>query len=66
MIKKSIKVKGMSCQHCIKSIEIEMKELELNSLKIELGNVEVEYDPILTSEEMIINAIQEAGFEIEK
>ena len=64
MINKSFKVLGMSCEHCIKSIEIELKQLDLSNFNVTIGTVEVEYDQGKIEDENIINAIEEAGYKV--
>ena len=60
----NIKVDGMSCQHCVKAIEMEFKDLNLIYSKVEIGSVEVKYDENVTSEDKINDAIVEAGFKV--
>ena len=42
MLEMKIKVVGMGCQHCVKSIEMELKDLDLFYQEVEIGYVEVE------------------------
>ena len=65
-MEKTYKVKGMSCQHCVRAVEMELKELDLISSSVEIGNVEVKFDENKVTEDQISEAIQEAGFEMEK
>ena len=64
MINKSFKVLGMSCEHCVKAVEIELKQLDLSNFNVTIGTVEVEYDQGKIKDENIINAIEEAGFKV--
>ncbi len=63
-MKKEYKVTGMSCQHCVKAIEMELKSLELISFNVEIGIVKVEFDDDKVNENEISAAIVEAGFTI--
>jgi copper chaperone len=64
MIEKTYNVSGMTCQHCVKAVEMELKELGLDSFKVELGVVKAKFDKNIISENKIINAIKEAGYEV--
>lgn len=64
MIEKIFKVEGMNCQHCVKAIEVELEELNLESAKVEIGSVIVKFNFSKTSEQNIIEAIDEAGFKV--
>ena len=64
MVNKVFKVDKMSCEHCIKAIEMELKDLDLSSFSVNIGSVEVQYNPDRTSDKEIINAIEEAGYKV--
>lgn len=63
-----LKVSGMSCQHCVSSIHdavaqiVGVKEVKVD-LKAKL--VEVEYDQAFTNELLIVECIEDQGFEVE-
>ena len=63
-----LKVNGMSCQHCVSSIHdavaqiVGVKEVKVD-LKAKL--VEVEYDQAFTNELLIVECIEDQGFEVE-
>lgn len=66
MVKTSIKVAGMTCQHCVNSVTEEVSGLAgVVSVNIDLasGNVEIE-----SANELVVSdleaAIQEAGYEV--
>jgi copper chaperone CopZ len=46
------------------AVEKELSELDVNSVKVDIGSVEVDFDSEKLSEEMIINAISEAGYKV--
>jgi copper chaperone len=61
-----LKVKGMSCQHCVMSITKALNQLEgVQNVKVDLKKGEVRFDntKALTSNR-IEKAIQEAGYEV--
>lgn len=66
MVKTSIKVAGMTCQHCVNSVTEEVSSLSgVVSVNIDLvsGNVEIESENDL-SESDLEAAVQEAGYEV--
>lgn len=66
MVKTSIKVAGMTCQHCVNSVTEEVTGLTgVTSVNIDLasGNVEIESESELAPSDLE-SAIQEAGYEV--
>ena len=61
---KEFKVEGMNCQHCVKSVEIELEALKLKEKEIQIGSVKVSFEANESNESEIINAIHEAGFKV--
>lgn len=61
---KTIKINGMSCQHCVMAVKKELQKLELKNLEVKIGEAFVEFDEELTSLENVIDAIVEAGYEV--
>ena len=64
MSEKIFKIEGMSCQHCLKAVEVELDELNLESYKVEIGSAKINYDEEKVSEEQVVNSITEAGFKV--
>lgn len=64
MQKETIKISGMTCNHCIKSVEDAIKQLPVNKYEVELGSLYVEYDQEKLTEQQISEAIEESGYEI--
>lgn len=64
MKKETIKASGMSCGHCVKSVEKALAVLPLENSKVEINSIDVEYDEQKISHEKIVEAIQEAGYEV--
>ncbi|MDP1513382.1 copper ion binding protein [Paenibacillus sp. CMAA1739] len=62
----TLQVSGMSCQHCVNSIEKAVKELG-GSAAVDLrsNSVTVEYDENNLSLEAIKEAIEEQGYEVD-
>ena len=65
-MKKTIKIDGMSCNHCLISVEKNLSKLNLNKIKVEIGSAEVEFDESKISEEEIIKSIEESGYQVVK
>lgn len=66
MVKTSIKVAGMTCQHCVNSVTEEVSGLTgVVSVNIDLasGSVEIESANELVASDLEA-AIQEAGYEV--
>jgi len=66
MVKTSIKVAGMTCQHCVNSVTEEVSGLTgVVSVNIDLasGNVEIESENELSATDLEA-AVHEAGYEV--
>jgi copper chaperone len=61
-----LKVKGMSCQHCVMSITKALNQLEgIESVQVDLAKGEVRFDNRKeVPPSRIVKAIEEAGFEV--
>ena len=65
-MKETIKISGMSCNHCVKSVEKELSKLPLQRYSVKINLAEVEYDESKVSHEEITDAIEEAGYEVQE
>ncbi|MGX8232100.1 copper chaperone CopZ [Bacillus subtilis] len=68
MEKITLNVKGMSCGHCVNSIERSVGELQgIKSVKVHLeaGIVDVEFNPSEVSLSEIKETIDDQGYEVE-
>lgn len=63
----TLKVEGMSCGHCVNSIESTLKKLGA-AAKVDLGSksVQVEFDESKLSLGAIQEAIEEQGYDVVK
>ena len=60
-----VKVKGMSCQHCVKSVTEAMEALGAKDVSIDLLSGDVTYsDETAIAPEAIKEAITKIGFEV--
>ena len=66
-MQKTISIKGMSCQNCVKRInKIIAKEAQTSEINVNLdtGQATFRYEPKRTDLDAIMNEIKEFGFEI--
>ncbi len=61
-----LKVKGMSCQHCVMSITKALHQLEgIENLQVDLAKGEVRFDNRKdVPPGRVVKAIEDAGFEV--
>ena len=64
MIEKKYEISGMTCEHCVKAVEMELKNLDVESYDVEIGSANIKYDPDKVKEADIIAAVKEAGYEV--
>jgi len=58
-------IDGMSCGHCVKSLNKELSAIKgLTVQEVAIGKAVIEYDPELVNDEDILQAIDEAGFRL--
>ena len=58
------KISGMTCQHCVKAVEIELEELGIDKYEVDIGTAKVNFDEKKFSVQSIKDAIKEAGYEV--
>ena len=62
---KTILVEGMSCEHCVKAVKAALTELtEVNNVEVDLSLKKVVVEGEDLVEEKLIEAIDEAGYEV--
>lgn len=61
----TLQVSGMSCQHCVNSIEGALKQIGVEG-KVYLANgaVEVRFDESKISESLVKETIEEQGYDV--
>ena len=62
----TLSVKGMSCQHCVKTVEATVGALPgVKEVTVDLGRGEarVTYDPAKAPRDALVRAIEEQGYE---
>jgi copper chaperone len=68
MEKVTLKVNGMSCNHCVNAVESSVGKLEgVQTVKVDLkeGNVDVEFNPSEVSLNKIKETIDDQGYDVE-
>ncbi|TLS51252.1 heavy-metal-associated domain-containing protein [Paenibacillus antri] len=62
----TLQVQGMSCQHCVHSIEGALEEIGAKGrVDLEGNSVAVEYDETIVTLEAVKEAIEEQGYDVE-
>ncbi|WP_372630036.1 cation transporter [Cohnella sp.] len=65
MAKTILKVEGMSCQHCVNSVEGALKEIGAEgTVDLRSGSVEVTYNESSTTVDKIKAAIEDQGYDV--
>lgn len=62
MTKISIKIDGMTCQHCVMAVKKEIQKLDVQNLDVKIGEATVEFDESKLNHDTIKQAINEAGY----
>jgi copper chaperone len=63
MISRELKIKGMTCQHCVMSVEESLKNLKmLKVIDVQIGSAMVEYEAEKVTEIQLKVAVKGAGF----
>jgi copper chaperone len=62
MITETINISGMTCNHCIKSVDEAIKMLPVDKYEVKLGSLYVEYNPDKIERNEIINAVSDSGY----
>ena len=61
----SLKIDGMSCQHCVASVKKALDSMEgISSSEVAVGTAKVVYDDLKTNRDIITNVIQNAGYKV--
>ncbi|MFJ8352954.1 copper chaperone CopZ [Bacillus paramycoides] len=63
----TLKVEGMSCGHCVNSIESNVKELNgVEQVKVQLaeGTVEITIDSSIITLKDIVSVIEDQGYDV--
>lgn len=65
MIKDTIQIRGMSCQHCVMNVRKALGTIAgVSGANVELGRADVTYDESMVHKSDIEEAIRAAGYEV--
>ncbi len=65
MAEATIKIEGMSCQHCVAAVKKAVDDIDgASSSNVEVGSAIVSFDESKTNSDAISGAIQNAGYKI--
>ena len=61
----TISIDGMSCSHCVRSVDQALKALDGVAVEqVAIGSATVSYDPAATTPERIAEAVQDEGYTV--
>ena len=60
----TVKIDGMTCQHCVMAVKKALMALPLNGAKVEIGSAEIDFDPEKVTMEEIESAIAASGYTV--
>ncbi|MDL1975043.1 MAG: copper ion binding protein [Deltaproteobacteria bacterium] len=62
----TIKIKGMSCNHCVMAVTRALNEIEgIKNVKVDLAKGEADFDEAKTIDmDLVRKAIRKAGYEV--
>ena len=61
----TLKIEGMSCQHCVMNVQKTLDSIEsVRSSTVSIGSVTVDVDDPAANKEIIVKAIQDAGYKV--
>lgn len=59
-----LKINGMSCQGCVASVQKAISRLPVEKSEVEIGKAIVEFNETSVTHQQIVEAIEDAGFEV--
>ena len=67
MAETTLKIGGMSCQHCVMTVKKSLDALEgVSSAEVSIGTARVIYDNTVTDRDTLANAVRKSGYKIEE
>lgn len=64
MERKTIKIDGMSCGHCVAAVRSELEKLDGVKVEaVQVGSATVSYDPSRVSTNQLADAVADAGYD---
>lgn len=65
MTSETIKIEGMDCAHCVNVVKRALTKLDLTVNDVRIGSADIEYDESRIPRELIVNAIEDAGYTVQ-
>ena len=60
----TLKIDGMSCGHCVMSVQKALRALDgVQVEQVQVGSAQLQFDPATRKVDDILNAIRDAGYE---
>ena len=60
----TLKIDGMSCGHCVMSVQKALRALDgVQVEQVQVGSAQLRFDPATRNVDDILNAIRDAGYE---
>jgi copper chaperone len=63
-MKETVTIAGMSCGGCVASVQKALARIGVERADVEVGSAVVEYDEAKVSHEAVVEAIEDAGFDV--
>ncbi|GBD86535.1 copper chaperone CopZ [bacterium BMS3Abin03] len=64
MARREFRIEGMSCHHCVMSVEKELRKIGVDSFKVTIGSAKINYNEKKISTSNLENAIKKAGYQV--
>lgn len=64
-MKETINITGMSCGGCVASVTNALKRAGVENPEVEVGSATVEYDESDITHDQLVEAIEDAGFDVQ-
>ena len=66
MTSKEFKIEGMTCNHCVMAVKMELSKIGLENFDVQIGSAKTNYNESKVKLEDIEKAIEEAGYKVVK
>ncbi len=65
MAQTTLKIEGMSCQHCVMRVKKAFETLPgISGLNVQIGSADVTYDESVVKKEELEGAVEAAGYKV--
>ena len=63
-MKETVTIAGMSCGGCVASVQKALTRIGVERADVEVGSAAIEYDETKVSHDAVVEAIEDAGFDV--